>query len=168
MRGDYDYNGDWLPDPEGGCFRVDDVREAIEARIAEEQTPHSPQDDGTKRAVYALRTVLSGLLGEEDSEGTTIKIVVGNHYGMNDLTDAQKAALAEKLGRSDIPEGTAELDRTGRGRTDPDLIAAIEEHPEGSRLTVVEIPAGVQWQIEDHDGAEWVAEKHRTWRPESD
>ena len=31
------------------------------------------------------------------------------------------------------------------------------------RLEVVESPDGVNWQIEEYDGAEWVAEKHRTW-----
>jgi hypothetical protein len=32
------------------------------------------------------------------------------------------------------------------------------------RLKVVEIPDGVEWIINDDDGKEWVAEKHRTWR----
>lgn len=32
-----------------------------------------------------------------------------------------------------------------------------------SDLKVVEIPDDVIWQIEDYDGQEWVAEKHRTW-----
>lgn len=31
-------------------------------------------------------------------------------------------------------------------------------------LKVVSIPADVEWQIEEYDGAEWIAEKHRTWR----
>jgi hypothetical protein len=29
---------------------------------------------------------------------------------------------------------------------------------------VVEIPDGVEWEIAEYDGLEWVAEKHRTWR----
>ena len=32
-----------------------------------------------------------------------------------------------------------------------------------SQLKVVEIPDDVQYTIEEYDGAEWVAEKHRTW-----
>ena len=28
---------------------------------------------------------------------------------------------------------------------------------------IVEIPADVEWQIQEYDGMEWVAEKHRTW-----
>lgn len=26
-----------------------------------------------------------------------------------------------------------------------------------------EVPDDVQWQIEEYDGREWVAETHRTW-----
>jgi hypothetical protein len=53
-------------------------------------------------------------------------------------------------------------------RNDPDLIAVIEEfgdnaHGWAASLKIVEIPYGVAWQIQDYDGVEWVAEKHRTW-----
>ena len=30
-------------------------------------------------------------------------------------------------------------------------------------LKVVEIPEDVDWYVEEYDGIEWVAEKHRTW-----
>lgn len=30
-------------------------------------------------------------------------------------------------------------------------------------LRIVEIPDDVAWRIEEYDGAEWVAEGHRTW-----
>jgi hypothetical protein len=53
-------------------------------------------------------------------------------------------------------------------RNDPLLIQVVEEMGENvntrfSKLKVVEIPNDVEWQIEEYDGAEWVAEKHRTW-----
>lgn len=32
-----------------------------------------------------------------------------------------------------------------------------------AELAVVEIPEGVEWEIEEYDGNEWVAEKHRKW-----
>lgn len=32
-----------------------------------------------------------------------------------------------------------------------------------SQLKIVEIPADVDWQIEEYDGIEHIAEKHRTW-----
>lgn len=55
-------------------------------------------------------------------------------------------------------------------RDDPYLVQVVEElggKAAGGRfamLKVVTIPADVHWQIEEHDGAEWVAERHRIWR----
>ena len=53
-------------------------------------------------------------------------------------------------------------------RDDPYLVAVVEELGERangrhSMLKVVEVPADVQWEIDEYDGLEWVAEKHRTW-----
>ena len=31
-------------------------------------------------------------------------------------------------------------------------------------LKIVEIPENVEWEIDEYDGMEHVAEKHRTWR----
>jgi hypothetical protein len=31
-------------------------------------------------------------------------------------------------------------------------------------LKIVEIPDDVDWIIQEYDGTEWVAERHRTWR----
>ena len=33
-----------------------------------------------------------------------------------------------------------------------------------STLKIVEIPHEVEWVVQDQDGVEWIAEKHRTWR----
>jgi hypothetical protein len=53
-------------------------------------------------------------------------------------------------------------------RADPDLIAIFEEmghltNGSYSRLKIVEVPDDVEWTIDEYDGKEWVAEKHRTW-----
>lgn len=53
-------------------------------------------------------------------------------------------------------------------RDDMDLVKVVEEMGERasgrfSALKVVEIPKEVEFQIEEHDGNEWIAEKHRTW-----
>lgn len=53
-------------------------------------------------------------------------------------------------------------------RSDPDLIAVIEEMGQSSwgwaaELAIVDIPDGVEWQIHEYDGNEHIAEKHRTW-----
>lgn len=55
-------------------------------------------------------------------------------------------------------------------RVDPDLISVIEElgtkNASGpyAELKIVEIPDGVEWQINDYDGAETISERYRTWR----
>lgn len=53
-------------------------------------------------------------------------------------------------------------------RADQDLVRIVEELGEESwgrfaKLKVVNIPDDVEWNIEEYDGIEWVAEKHRTW-----
>ncbi|MNT00833.1 hypothetical protein D3C72_1352770 [compost metagenome] len=53
-------------------------------------------------------------------------------------------------------------------RTDPDIIAVIEELGEKasnkySKVQIVEVPDDVKWTIQDYDGLEHVAEVHRTW-----
>lgn len=53
-------------------------------------------------------------------------------------------------------------------RDDADLIAVIEElgdeaSGQCAKLRVVDIPDGVQYEIEDYDGYEHIAEVHRTW-----
>jgi len=32
-----------------------------------------------------------------------------------------------------------------------------------SNLKIVEIPGDIEWLVQEYDGAEWVAEAHRTW-----
>jgi hypothetical protein len=56
-------------------------------------------------------------------------------------------------------------------RVHPDVIEVVEilgdkAGDQFATLRIVEIPEDVQWQIEEYDGLEWVAEKHRTWHYE--
>ena len=53
-------------------------------------------------------------------------------------------------------------------RSDPKLIEVVEKlgaeaNGLDANLKIVEIPDGVLWEIEQHDGREWIAEEHRTW-----
>ena len=53
-------------------------------------------------------------------------------------------------------------------RDDPNLVKTVEALGEkasarGSEIEIVEIPDGVNWVIEEYDGYETVAEKHRSW-----
>lgn len=56
----------------------------------------------------------------------------------------------------------------GIDRTDKDLISVVEElgekaNGECARLSIVEIPDGIEWEISEYDGIETVEEKHRSW-----
>lgn len=53
-------------------------------------------------------------------------------------------------------------------RDDKDLVSVVEElgdkcNTQYSKLSVVNVPDGVAWEISDCGGLEHVAEKHRTW-----
>jgi len=53
-------------------------------------------------------------------------------------------------------------------RDDPVLVKVVQEmgadaSGEHAKLKIIEIPADVDWQIDEYDGSEWVAEKHRVW-----
>jgi hypothetical protein len=53
-------------------------------------------------------------------------------------------------------------------RNDTDLVRVVKELGEKANgfcasLKLVDIPLDIQWFIEEYDGNEWVAEKHRTW-----
>jgi hypothetical protein len=74
----------------------------------------------------------------------------------------------EQRAESNRLHGEAKLTPRDIARDDPALVAAVEElgdavSGEYAKLKVVEIPADVEWEIEEYDGLEWVAEKHRTW-----
>lgn len=50
-------------------------------------------------------------------------------------------------------------------RNDPVLVEYVEKNADAALpLKIVEIPDDVDWYIEEYDGNEWVAERHRTWR----
>ena len=90
-----------------------------------------------------------------------IKVVINGWYGGFGLSDA---ALEEYKGLKgitdpnfyyyDIPRDCPVLvEMVERGDVDGDY----------SELKVVDIPDGVNWYIEEYDGMEHVAERHRTW-----
>ena len=54
-------------------------------------------------------------------------------------------------------------------RDDPQLIEVVSKLGKDANgtcasLRIVEIPDGVEWEIDEYDGNEHIAEKHRIWR----
>lgn len=76
--------------------------------------------------------------------------------------------LGEKF--SDFPnEEGLWFDSRQTPRNDPNLLEVVKSLKElaagrCAKLKIVKIPDGIDWVIEEYDGNEWVAEKHRTWR----
>lgn len=93
----------------------------------------------------------------------TQKIVINVCHGGFGLSEQAEARYQELSGRSH-PVYRWEISRNC-----PHLVQVVEELGEQawgrySELKVVEIPRYVKWHISEHDGLEWVAEDHRTWR----
>lgn len=113
------------------------------------------------------------------------KIVINKAYGGFGLSREAIIMYLELAGISYSEELQADRDTQNRlgnrimvngaefyprdiARDDPCLVATVRRLGSKAsgvyaKLKVVEVPAGVDWIIEDYDGQEWVAEKHRIW-----
>ena len=92
-----------------------------------------------------------------------MKVVINGCFGGFGLSDA---ALEEYKGRRDITD--PDFYYYDIPRDCPVLVAMIEEQGDAingafSDLRIVEIPDDVRWYIDEYDGMEHVAERHRTW-----
>ena len=92
------------------------------------------------------------------------RIVINDCYGGFGLSDKATKRYKELAGIED-PEF---YDRS-IPRDDPYLVKIVREMGSAANgrcanLKIVEVPADVNWIIEEYDGVEWVAEVHRTWR----
>ncbi len=111
-----------------------------------------------------------------------MKVVINSDYGGFSLSDEAIREYAKRKGITLVEKESrwgndfylnAEADEnyfSSRDipRSDSDLVAVVESlggkaNGFAASLKVVEIPEDVDWYIEEYDGNEWVAEKHRTW-----
>ena len=86
---------------------------------------------------------------------------LGDSKGWSSLSLDERRAHNEEYGRHAINPNDL-------SRDDPLLIQVVEEMGEAAngqcaKLEIVEIPDDVQWQVEEYDGNEWIAEQHRKW-----
>ena len=99
------------------------------------------------------------------------RAVIGN----NELTHHFSRVPADGLEKSGcgldwpkLPEGAYWSD-SDLDRSDPILVRLVEEMGSEAasgryaKLAVVEVPDDVEWEIDEYDGSEKIAEKHRTW-----
>lgn len=95
-----------------------------------------------------------------------MKIVINRCYGGYSLSKkAYKELGLEWDGWGHVYSGR---DGGDEERATPELVAVVEKlgeeaNGECARLGVIEIPDGIDWEIEEYDGKELVAEKHRRW-----
>ena len=85
------------------------------------------------------------------------------------LEEQEDRDTQTRLGSKIMVNGKEFYERYDIERDDPALVTTVRRLGSKSwgsyaKLKVVEVPAGVEWYIEEYDGQEWVAEKHRTWR----
>lgn len=114
-----------------------------------------------------------------------MKIVINSDFGGFGLSDAaferylelkgiEFARVSKTFGFADyykaghIDEDDHYLSYYDIARNDPILVQVVEEldgeaNGHYSSLKIVEIPEDVEWEIDEYDGMEHVAEKHRTW-----
>ena len=69
---------------------------------------------------------------------------------------------------SKFPEDEFYFSEYNIDRTDTDLVKTIEElgdkaNGSCSKLSIVEIPDGVNWELDEYDGIESIHEVHRSW-----
>jgi hypothetical protein len=94
-----------------------------------------------------------------------VKVVINVCYGGASLSDKAMALLKERAPARDWDFYNIPLDR----RTDPELVRVVEElggAADGAhaKLKVVEIPDGVEFDIDEYDGIESIHERHQSWR----
>lgn len=109
-----------------------------------------------------------------------MKIVINACYGGFGLSLAAVQRYAELKGatlsfkESKLPGfyhyrlNDKYFDDDEMSRDDPDLVRVVEELGAAANgscadLKIVIVPDGIDWQIEEYDGTEWVSEKHRAW-----
>jgi len=93
-----------------------------------------------------------------------MKIVINSDWGGFGLSEAAIYEYKSRAGITDPNFYYWDIPREC-----PHLVAMIEEQGTAingaySSLKIVEVPDEVNWYIEEYDGREWVAERHRTWR----
>jgi len=94
--------------------------------------------------------------------GCKMKVVINDCHGGFGLSEAAMDEYRNRKGITDPNFYYFDIPRDC-----PVLVEMVEKGDadgDYSDLKIVEIPDDVNWYIEEYDGLEHVAERHRTWR----
>lgn len=99
----------------------------------------------------------------EDLKTGVRYVVINNCYGGFGLSDKAKDMYKKLACITDPSWYDRDIERD-----DPYLVKVVKDlgmaaNGPHSNLKIVEIPGDVDWLVQEYDGAEWVAEAHRTW-----
>jgi hypothetical protein len=91
-----------------------------------------------------------------------MKIVINREYGGFGLSKDAMRELRDRKGNPNLTDWEI-------ARDDVILVEIVERmgkkaNGNYSDLKIVEVPDEVQWEIQEYDGMEWVAESHRNGR----
>ena len=112
-----------------------------------------------------------------------MKVVINRCYGGFSLSDEAKELYLKKKDLKYNKEKGQYFSLTGYdynvegydfwyerdiARDDPFLVEVVQElgdkaNGRCAELDVIEIPDGVDYEVQEYDGKEWIAERHRTW-----
>ena len=99
----------------------------------------------------------------EDLKTGVKHVVINDCYGGFGLSNAAMEQYKRLAGVTDKDFYDRDIPRD-----DPYLVKVVKDLGSAAsgahaKLKIVEIPGDVEWLVQEYDGAEWVAEKHRTW-----
>jgi len=91
------------------------------------------------------------------------RVVINDCYGGFGLSDRALTEYKKLAGITDPDFCEREI-----SRDDPYLVKVVKElgmsaNGRHANLKIIEIPGDIEWLVQEYDGAEWIAEKHRTW-----
>ena len=103
-----------------------------------------------------------------------MEIVINRCYGGFSLSERAWEELRKKKNKFALGEDEHKSKFTNDfycrdiPRDDPDLVKVVKKLGKAANggcaeLDIVTIPDDVEWEIDEYDGMEHVAEKHRTW-----
>jgi hypothetical protein len=93
------------------------------------------------------------------------RVVINTCHGGFSLSDRAWQRYCELAGWDHTDEN---LHAGMIARDDVNLVTVIDElgitaNGDFAELAIVEIPWTVDWVLQEYDGKEWIAERHRTW-----